>query len=236
MSDFAHRHIDFGELSSRQRYKLLIGTIVPRPIAFITTVDEAGVVNAAPFSFFNCLSADPPIVALGVEFKAGGGSKDTARNIRATEEFTVNIVSDALLEAMNVGAVPFGAGISEVEHAGLATSPGVAVACPRLAASPAAFECRRYVTLEVGRSREIVLGHVLGLHIREDALDRDTLHVEPALIDAVGRMGGHAYALTRDIFQLPTMTVAEWENGDIPVRVKGVGRSGGNTAKPADRT
>jgi flavin reductase (DIM6/NTAB) family NADH-FMN oxidoreductase RutF len=102
-----HLHFDFAILSARDRYKLLIGTVIPRPIAFVTTVDEQGAVNAAPFSFFNCLSADPPILAIGVENHPDMRFKDTGRNIRMTEEFTVNIVDDAMLEAMNVCAIPF---------------------------------------------------------------------------------------------------------------------------------
>jgi hypothetical protein len=97
----AHVHFDFSTLSARDRYKLLIGTIIPRPIAFVTTVDERGRPNAAPFSFFNCLSADPAIVAIGVENHADMRFKDTAHNIRMTEEFTVNIVDDPMLGAMH---------------------------------------------------------------------------------------------------------------------------------------
>ncbi len=98
----SHLHFDFAGLSPRDRYKLLIGTVIPRPIAFVTTVNEKGLANAAPYSFFNCLSADPAIVAIGVENKPDMRFKDTAYNVRVTEQFTVNIVDDAMLEAMNV--------------------------------------------------------------------------------------------------------------------------------------
>jgi flavin reductase (DIM6/NTAB) family NADH-FMN oxidoreductase RutF len=207
----AHVHFDFAALSARDRYKLLIGTVIPRPIAFVTTVDEAGRRNAAPFSFFNCLSADPAIVAIGVENHADMRFKDTGRNIRMTEEFTVNIVDDALLEAMNVCAVPFPPGVDELAVAGLAAMPGTHVACPRIAEAPASLECRRYMTLEVGKSREIVLGQVLGCFIREGAVDAATKHVDQRAMDAIGRLGGHGYARIRDQFDLPTMSVAEWE-------------------------
>ena len=105
---------DFARLTSHERYKLLIGAVVPRPIAWVTTVDRDGVVNAAPFSFFNCLSADPPILALGVEYHPDGRQKDTGRNIRDTLAFTVNIVSHGLVDAMNVTAVPFESGRDEL--------------------------------------------------------------------------------------------------------------------------
>jgi len=200
---------DFTRLSPRDRYKLLIGTVVPRPIAWVTTLGPEGRPNAAPYSFFNCLSADPPIVALGIEFRPDGSPKDTGRNIRASGCFTVNIVSDALVKAMNVCAVPFPPEVDELEQAGLALLPGAAVASPRIAAAPAALECRLHSFLEIGASREIVLGEVVHAHLRADAVDA-RLHVDPAVLDAVGRMGGHGYARTRDRFDLPTMSVAQF--------------------------
>jgi flavin reductase (DIM6/NTAB) family NADH-FMN oxidoreductase RutF len=202
---------DFAKLTPRERYKLLIGAVVPRPIALVTTVDAQGVVNAAPFSFFNCLSADPAILALGVEYRPSGAQKDTGRNVRETLSFTVNIVSDALLEGMNICAVPFEPGIDELERAGLTARPGSKVPCPWIGEAPAAFECRHHTTLGIGNSREIILGEVVYAHFRADTID-ERLHVDPVALDAVGRMGGHGYATTRDYFDLPTMTVSSWES------------------------
>jgi flavin reductase (DIM6/NTAB) family NADH-FMN oxidoreductase RutF len=200
---------DFRQLTGREKYKLLIGAVVPRPIAWVTTVDPEGRVNAAPFSFFNCLSSDPAILALGVEYRPSGASKDTGRNIRDTQAFTVNIVSGPLMDAMNVTAVPFDAGIDELVQAGLSTRPGVAVPCPAIAEARAAFECRHHVTLSIGNSREIVLGEVVHAHFHAGVVN-DRHHVDHAALDAVGRMGGHGYATTRDYFDLPTMSVADW--------------------------
>lgn len=200
---------DFAALSGRERYKLLIGAVVPRPIALVTSVDAQGRVNAAPFSFFNCLSADPAILALGVEYRPSGAQKDTGRNIRETLAFTVNIVSEALLAGMNICAVPFPPGTDELAAAGLTARPGVRVPCPWIAEAPAAFECRHHTTLGIGNSREIILGEVLYAHFREGIVD-DRLHVDPAALDAVGRMGGHGYATTRERFDLPTMTLEEF--------------------------
>jgi flavin reductase (DIM6/NTAB) family NADH-FMN oxidoreductase RutF len=205
-----HRHFDISQLTPRECYKLLIGTVVPRPIALVTTVNEAGQPNAAPYSFFNCLSAEPPILALGVENRPDMTFKDTAHNIRMNEQFTVHIVSAEMVDAMNVCAVPFAPDVDELRAAGLTAVPGTLVNCPRILEAPVAFECKRYVTLEVGRSREIILGHVLGVHIREDAVHPQKLHVDPAVLDAIGRMGGHAYSYTRDRFDLPTMSVQQW--------------------------
>lgn len=211
MNAETHLHFDFARLSPRDRYKLLIGTVIPRPIAFVTTINEQGQPNAAPYSFFNCLSADPAIVALGVENKPDMRFKDTAYNVRVTEEFTVNIVDDSLLAAMNVCAVPFPPEVDELAKAGLTAVPGTHVKCPRIAQAPASLECRRFMTLSVGKSREIILGEVLGVFIREGAVDPETKYVDPVAMDAIGRMGGHGYARTRDVFDLPTMTVTQWE-------------------------
>lgn len=206
-----HVHFDFSALSARDRYKLLIGTVIPRPIAFVTTIDEKGRVNAAPFSFFNVLSADPAILAIGVENHADMRFKDTGHNIRMTEEFTVNIVDDALVEGMNVCAVPFSPEVDELAAAGLTAVAGTHVGCPRIGEAPASLECRRYMTLEVGKSREIILGLVLGCFVREGAVNPLTKHVDQRKMDAIGRLGGHGYSRIRDQFDLPTLSVAEWE-------------------------
>jgi flavin reductase (DIM6/NTAB) family NADH-FMN oxidoreductase RutF len=200
---------DFMALTPRERYKLLIGSVVPRPIALVTSVDLAGRVNAAPFSFFNCLSADPAILALGVENHADMSFKDTGRNVRLTGEFTVHIVGDALAEAMNVCAVAFTPDIDELREAGLTAVPGTTVSCPRIAEAPVAFECRRYVTLEVGKSREIILGEVRAAFFRPGLVD-ERFHVDATSLDAIGRMGGHGYTRTRDLFDLETPRPEDW--------------------------
>ncbi len=209
---------DVTRLTPRETYKLLIGTVVPRPIAWVTTVDNEGRVNAAPYSFFNCLSADPPILALGVENWPDMRFKDTAQNIRATEEFTVNIVSDALAEAMNVTATPFPTEVNELQQAGLTAVPGTHVSSPRIGEAPVAFECRRHVSVAVGKSREIILGRVLAIHIRSDLVDPATHYVDQIGLDAIGRMGGHGYARTREQFDLKTMSFADWTEGRVPER------------------
>jgi flavin reductase (DIM6/NTAB) family NADH-FMN oxidoreductase RutF len=206
---------DFASLSGRDKYKLLIGAVVPRPIAWVTTIDREGRVNAAPFSFFNCLSSDPAILALGVEYRPDGRSKDTGANVRQTLAFTINIVSGALVGAMNITAVPFEAGVQELAEAGLTTRPGVKVPCPAIAEAPAAFECRHHVTLSIGNSREIILGEVVHAHFHAHVLD-EKLHVDPVSLDAIGRMGGHGYATTRDYFDLPTTSLEQWEMGKFP--------------------
>ncbi|PDT13821.1 flavin reductase [Rhizobium sp. J15] len=195
---------DFKELSERERYKLMIGTIIPRPIALVTTVDEHGRINAAPFSFFNCLSADPPILAIGVENHPDMSFKDTGHNIRMTEVFTVNIVSFAIAEAMHVCGAKYPRGVDELKEAGLTAVPGEKVASPFIAEAPAAFECKRHVTLELGRSRQIIMGEIVYAHYQDGVVDPERLHVDPAAVDAIARLGGDSCATTRDRFEMLT--------------------------------
>ncbi|TAY88969.1 flavin reductase family protein [Rhizobium leguminosarum] len=195
---------DFKQLTERERYKLMIGTIIPRPIALVTTVDENGRVNAAPFSFFNCLSADPPILAIGVENNADMSFKDTGHNIRMTEVFTVNIVSFAIAEAMHVCGAKYPRGVDELKEAGLTAMPGEKVASPFIAEAPAAFECERHVTLELGRSRQIVMGEIVYAHYRDGVVDPERLHVDPSAVDAIARLGGDTCATIRDRFEMLT--------------------------------
>jgi len=207
-----HTHFDFSELTERQKYKLLIGTVIPRPIALITTVDRNGNPNAGPFSFFNVLTHDPAIVAIGVENYADMRFKDTARNVRETGEFTVHICDDAMVKQMEICAIKFGPEVNELDAAGLHTTPGTAVKSPRILEAPAALECRRYMTLELGPAREIILGQVVGVHVRSDAVDVSNLHIDQMKIDAIGRLGGHTYTRTRDQFDEVTKTPAQWED------------------------
>lgn len=206
----SHTHFDFATLTERERYKLLIGTVIPRPIALVTTVDSEGRRNAGPFSFFNVLTHDPAIVAIGVENQADLSFKDTARNIDETKEFTVHIVDDALVRQMEICAIKFGPEVDELTEAGLETAPGVMVASPRILAAPAALECRLHSVLRVSPAREIILGEVVGLFVRSDALNPSNLHIDQQVMDVVGRMGGHTYARTRDQFDIKTQSKEDW--------------------------
>ncbi|MBB3316717.1 flavin reductase (DIM6/NTAB) family NADH-FMN oxidoreductase RutF [Rhizobium sp. BK181] len=195
---------DFEALSERERYKLMIGTIIPRPIALVTTVDEHGRINAAPFSFFNCLSADPPILALGVENNPDMSFKDTGHNIRMTEVFTVNIVSFSIAEAMHVCGSKYPRGVDELKEAGLTAVAGQKVASPWIAEAPAAFECRRHVTLELGKSRQIIMGEIVYAHYRDGVVDPEGLRVDPRQVDAIARLGGDTCSTIRDRFEMLT--------------------------------
>jgi len=202
---------DFTTLPPKDRYRLLIGSVVPRPIALVTTLDAQGVPNAAPFSFFNCFSHDPPIVALGMELRAEGGLKDTVRIIRATREFVVNLVSEAIAERMNICAVDFPEGIDELEEAGLTAVPSSAVKPPRIAESPVNMECKLIEELRFGEAgkRSIVLGEVLRFHIRDEVLTPRG-HIDLDAMKPVGRLAGSGYIRLSDRFDMKRMSHAEW--------------------------
>lgn len=190
------------ELEARDRYKLLSGAIVPRPIALITTMASDGNINAAPFSFFNVLSADPGVVAIGLESNEDGSFKDTSQNIRESGEFVVNMVDRPMANAMKICAEPLAPGVEEPSRAGLATIPSKVVKPPRLEASPVSFECTRHTTLEISASRQIVLGLVRHLHFREGTVDPERMRINVRALNLIGRLAGTSYVGTTDIFSL----------------------------------
>ena len=201
---------DFGELPAAERYKLLGGLVVPRPIALVTTCSKEGRTNAAPFSFFNVLAEEPPLVVLGLGVSASGGAKDTTNNIRDTGEFVVNLVDEPIAEAMNVCAVDFPPDVDEVDVAGFELLPSETVGPGRIAAAPVHLECRRFVILQPGSERYIVLGEVLWLHVRDGIVDPATLRVQRDDYHPIGRLFGGGYIRTEDRFDLPRMTYATW--------------------------
>ena len=203
---------DLAGLDAQNAYKLLVSTVVPRPIAWITTQDLDGSVNAAPFSFFNAVSGDPPVVAIGIGGRAPGDVKDTGGNIRRTGQFVVNMVSDALAEKMNITAIDFDKTVNELTEAGLTTAASAKVRPPRIAESPVSFECERLVIVEVGVDRAVVLGRVVAIHIKDEfVLDPARCYVDTPKLDLIGRMhGGGWYSRTRDRFELPRIPVGDW--------------------------
>src|SRR5262247_3743177 len=166
--------LKFADLAPRQRYKLLCGLVVPRPIALVSTLSPAGVVNAAPYSFFNAFSEHPALVVLGLQHNEDGSPKDTTRNIHRSGEFVVNLVDEGIAEAMNLTATDFPPGEGEPLALGMATVPSTLIKPPRLAQAPAAFECRRSVGLAFGPQRELLIGEVLGAHVREGIVEAAT--------------------------------------------------------------
>ena len=200
----------FAELSPRDRYKLLCGAIVPRPIALVTTSDADGRVNAAPFSFFNVFGEDPALVILGLQHRPEGSTKDTNRNIRERSGFVVNLVDEALADAMNICAIDFPPDESEIEAAGLALLPSVAVAPPRIAQAPVALECRRHALLTFGPDRDILIGEVIHMHARAGLLNATTLHMDAHAYRPIGRLAGNLYARQGEVFALERQSYEEW--------------------------
>ncbi len=202
--------------STREVYNLLIGLVAPRPIALVTSMDEDGRLNAAPYSSYNYVCTDPPIVAMGVMDRPGGGfiPKDTARNIRRTGEFVVNVVTEDLLQQMNICATDFPPEVSELEMAGLETAPSSLVKVPRIRQAHAALECREHMTIEIGRSR-VVLGLVVAMYVADEYVDPAGPYIKAHDLHAVGRMNGlGSYVKTRDAFvEVPRIPYAEWVKG-----------------------
>ena len=204
---------EVSQTANRDIYNLIIGLVAPRPIAWVTSMDAKGRLNAAPFSAFNYVALDPPMIAIGVANRPGPGlvPKDTGLNIRETGEFVVNVVSEELAEKMNICAMDFPKGVNEIEVAGLKTAPSTLVKVPRLADSPASLECREYSTIKVGRS-SIVLGSVVAIHVQDHFIDPAGPYVKAEEIHAIGRMNGLGhYVRTRDaFFNMPRMSYEEW--------------------------
>ena len=193
--------VDFQGLTARERYKLMAGLIVPRPIALVTSLDESGIVNAAPFSLFNMLGEDPPLVMISVNKNADGALKDTGANILASGEFVVHIVDEAMAQAMHECGATMPPGVSEVDAAGLTVTPSNAVRTPRIVEAPAAFECVLHETLESG-TRHVFIGRILWLHARDGLVDLERHHVHLDEFFPVGRFGASLYVRTRDRFEM----------------------------------
>jgi flavin reductase (DIM6/NTAB) family NADH-FMN oxidoreductase RutF len=190
-------------------YKLMIGAIVPRPIAFVSSLDARGVRNLAPFSYFTAVSADPPVVLFCPSVRREnperglGAHKDTLLNVSATREFVVNIVTEAMVEKMNLTSAQVPPEVDEFELSGLTPVPSELVTPPRVAESPVQMECRLRQIIEVSdrpSGGAIVLGEVVRFHVREDLIEN--FRIDPEKLAAIGRMGGPTYVRTRDRFDL----------------------------------
>jgi flavin reductase (DIM6/NTAB) family NADH-FMN oxidoreductase RutF len=205
--------LDISEISAPLRYNLLISLVTPRPIAFISTLSDKGIPNAAPFSFFNLMGNDPPIVAIGIgkDETRKNDLKDSGYNIQKTKEFVINIVNESILEQVNITSIDFPPEVDESEIAGLTKLPSIKVKPPRIAESPANLECRLAGTVEIGNTR-IILGEIIYLHIKKEFLDHESQTVHTDLISPVGRMHKNGvYTRTTELFNLPRISFKEWE-------------------------
>lgn len=194
--------LDPAVIGSAASYKLLIGCVVPRPIAWVSTIGADGVPNIAPFSFFMGVCNDPPTIA----FSSGrrpAGRKDTVRNLEHTGDFVVNVVDDAHAEAMNATSGEYAPEVDEFALAGLATAPGARVRAPRLLTAPVSLECRMAQIVSVGRGpHSVVFGEIVYFHVRDDLYDRATGRIDMHRLQPVGRLAGNLYSHIHDIFEM----------------------------------
>jgi flavin reductase (DIM6/NTAB) family NADH-FMN oxidoreductase RutF len=195
---------DAAALDAQTQYKLLIGSITPRPIALVTTLGSKGP-NAAPFSFFNGVGSDPAMLMFAVG-DTSGHAKDTVANIREIPEFVVHIVSDAIKEKMNVCAIEYPLGVNEIEEAGFTALASKKVRPPRIAESPIAFECRLLQMIELGRvPYHVVIGEVVYFHYHEVIVD-ERFHVDVGRVNPIGRLAGRGgYTRITDRFEMPRL-------------------------------
>ncbi|MEJ8825163.1 flavin reductase family protein [Variovorax humicola] len=195
-------HIDFGAITAYQRYKLMASLIVPRPIALVTTLGAAGVVNAAPFSMFNMVGEDPPLVMISVNRQNSQGRlKDTAANILRSGEFVVHLPDESIAQQMHACGEMLGPDESEVKHTGLTLRPSRTVAVPTIAEAPVAFECVLHEQL-VNESRYVFFGRVIALRAREGLVDTELWRVRLQDYFPVARFGASFYLRSRDRFAM----------------------------------
>jgi flavin reductase (DIM6/NTAB) family NADH-FMN oxidoreductase RutF len=201
----------FSEIDPKIRYKLLSATVTSRPIAWVSTLDEAGRTNAAPFSFFNAFGEDPAVVGFSILHRSHADPKDTGRNISRSGEFVVNLVSDDNLEQMNLPAIEFGPDVDEFAVAGLTAVPSALVKPPRIGESKVAFECRLMQTVKLGEMRSLVLGEVLLMHIQDGlVIDPERGWIDTRGLRLIGRTSAARYVRTNEVIELPTPSPEEW--------------------------
>ncbi len=185
-------------------YRVLTGVVVPRPIAFVSTVSREGHFNLAPYSFFNAVGYDPPTIVFSSSRHVGEKQKDTLANIEQTGEFVVNVVVDDIAEAMNQTAAEYPTGISEFEISGLTPAPSDLIKAPRVAESPVNMECRLIQVVPIGKGAHehgLVIGEVVLMHLRDDILDGHRVNHQN--LNPTGRLAGSMYCHTSDVFEMP---------------------------------
>ena len=197
--------VDPIQIGVKETYKLLIGAIVPRPIAFISTVSEKGIGNLAPFSFFNGVSSNPPALMIAITRKKDGTKKDTLRNIEATRQFVVNSVSEWIAEPMNLCSAEYPYGVDEMAKVGLTPIPSIRVRPPRIKEAALHFECELYDSMEVGDGGEgsstLIVGKILMIHAHAAAFQNGKLILDE--LKPISRLSGTSYGHTSEVFDLP---------------------------------
>ncbi|QOG19943.1 MULTISPECIES: flavin reductase family protein [Bradyrhizobium] len=191
------------ELTPRERYKVLTSFILPRPIAWVTSIGPTDVVNAAPFSFFNAFCEDPPLCMFAANRKPNGEDKDTFLNIQRTGEFVVNIADEPLARAMHESSGDFPPEIGEPDYLGLRLAPSSKIAVPRLADAPWAMECKLWKLIDVNDDRRLIMGEGIHFHIRDELWDDTAMRVHMDRYHPIGRMFADRYCRTDDRVVFP---------------------------------
>ncbi|TWC06014.1 flavin reductase (DIM6/NTAB) family NADH-FMN oxidoreductase RutF [Bradyrhizobium macuxiense] len=191
------------DLTQRERYKVLTSFVLPRPIAWVTSTSADGVVNAAPFSFFNVFCEDPPLCMFAVNRRPDGREKDTLANIQRLGEFVVNLTDEPLARAMHESSDDFPPEIGEPDYLGLKLAPSRKIAVPRLADAPFAMECKTWKLIDVNGDRELIMGEGIHFHIRDELWDRDAMRVHMERYHPIGRMFADRYCRTDDRVVFP---------------------------------
>jgi flavin reductase (DIM6/NTAB) family NADH-FMN oxidoreductase RutF len=179
----------------------------------VVTQDLNGVLNAAPYSFFNAFANDPAVLVIGIGGRKPGDAKDTGANIRETGQFVVNLVNADSGAQMNITAIDFPPEVNELYQAGLTTLPSTKVRPPRIAESPVAFECERLMTVELNTDRSLVMGRVVAMHVRDDCvMDAERCYIDTPRLDLIGRMhGAGGYVRTTDRMEIPRIKPEDWK-------------------------
>ncbi|HEY0941469.1 MAG TPA: flavin reductase family protein [Steroidobacter sp.] len=201
-------HIDFSTAKGRSSYRFLVGAIAPRPIALVSTIDAAGQRNLAPFSYFNLMSAAPPVAVFSVTQPADRAKKDTLTNVLASGEAVIHIVSHAIVERMNLASVAYPNGVDEFARTGFTPVPSLQVQPPRVAEASIAFECTLIQSIPLGTARgagTLVICQIRVMHIDDRVLTADSMSIDPQALDAVARMGDDWYCRASGpaVFSLP---------------------------------
>jgi len=191
------------DITPHERYKLLISFVLPRPIAWITTIGPTGVVNAAPFSFFNVFAEDPPLIVVAINKRPDGRLKDSWTNIERTGEFVVNLTDEPLARAMHESSGDFPPDMGEPDYLGLKTAPSVDIKAPRLADAPWAMECKIWQVLNVKDDRQLVIGEGVRFHVRDELWDPKAMRVLMDKYHPIGRMFADRYCRTDDRVVFP---------------------------------
>lgn len=199
------------ELSRKERYKVVIGTVVPRPIAWVSTIDEAGGLNLAPFSYFTVAAVTPLTLLFCPQIRADGAEKDTLRNVEAIGEFVINIANEETAQVMNLTATELPPGHSEFEWAGVTPAPSARVRVPRVAEAPVSFECILQQVVRVGSgdpgSGAVIMGEVQAIHLRDDLYEDGYIRLEA--LQPIGRLAGAGYTRVRDVFFMERIPAPE---------------------------